>query len=892
MPPKIFFPLINREILLGVVLFIKAFTGTVIAQVDNTPMLRPQIVVGGGGELIRHLEERSGWVISYSSRLCITDRMRLSSEEKTLLQHLQILFAGCQIEWEVRGNRIILKPATNVPRTYTVSGFVREWPSRESLPFTNVFNRALGIGTVTNNYGFYSITLPAGYQSLSASFVGYLRKVEEFYLSRDTVINFNLSASIELSEVAVVGQQYDQYTYLTRTGAVIMPIDQIRQFPAMFGETDLVKSIQMLPGIQGGNEGFSGLFVRGGGPDQNLILLDDIPVYNIGHLLGFLSVFNPEAIRHVSVLKGGFPARFGGRLSSVVDVRMMEGNNEKIKGSASLGLLSSGLSINGPLVKDRTAFALSFRRSYLDLAADLIQRGRDETTNYFFYDLNARVNHTFNNRHRIFLSTYLGRDRYVTRYNFQSTTTGNPEMEGSEITTIINDRNHAGWGNFVTGLRWNFIISPKLFSNLTATYSDYRFFIGVQRENQVNDQLDIREQRYLSGIQDFGLKIDFDYFPAIQHLVKFGASATWHDFNPGIDIIRSGVGVSQPVDTLIGEMMLTGGEYHAYIENEFTIANRLRVNAGARFILFRGENKLYYSLEPRLALFYELTPAWDINASYSEMSQYIHMIGSSSVALPTDLWLPVTDKIPPMRAHQVSLGNQWRLGGPGAFSLGLEFYYKQLFNLLMYKESTGFFDYSNEWEDKLTTGKGFSYGAELMLRKNRGALTGWLGYTFARTTNQFDDINNGQPFPARFDRRHDISLSLNYRFNERVDGGATWQFGSGMPFTLPTEKFFAPDFPFLNQPGNQGYSETHGGINSFRMPPFHRLDIGFNFSKEKPRWVRTWSVGVINVYSRQNPFMLYFARDANNVPGQATQQLKQLSLFPFPIPYIKYTIRF
>lgn len=881
------------KILCGVVLLWGTASLSLLAQSDPTPMVRPAMTSGNGRDLIRHLETQSGWVISYSTRLCIEDNMTLSREQKSLLAHLQDLFVNCSFTWVIRDNRIILRPKEQGERRFVVNGYVRESPGQESLPSANIFSLQTGTGTTSNNYGFYSITLPPGQHTLSASFVGFGSQTAEFSLQKDTAIHFALQASIELSEVAVIGQKNYEFTHLTRTGAIMMPIDEIRRTPALLGETDLVKSIQMLPGIQGGSEGFSGLYVRGGGPDQNLILLDDVPVYNIGHLLGFFSIFNADAVRHVSVMKGGFPARYGGRLSSVIDIRMIEGNNEQINGTLNLGLLSSGVSVNGPVVKDKSGFAVSFRRTYLDAIAGLAQRGRDETTNYFFYDLNAKFNHTFNPRHRLYLSVYLGRDKYFTTYNYQDISSDDTGGQNSEVMTSINDENNAGWGNFVTALRWNFIITPKLFSNLTTTYSDYRFFIGVQRNNQFNNQWDSYEQRYLSGIKDLGVKMDFDYFPASNHLIKFGFNGIRHSFNPGVDIIKRSVNTTFPLDTTIGDLKLLGSELHTYAESEFMIGSRLRINAGGRFILFKGKNEYYQSIEPRLAINYALRPTWNLRGSYNHMSQYIHMVSSSNVALPTDLWLPVTDKIPPMRSRQVSLGSEWALDQQQTFTLSTEVYYKWLYNLLHYKESTGFFDYSTEWEDKLTGGEGISYGTELLFRKNKGSLTGWLGYTYANTTNRYEDLNQGRSFPARFDRRHDLNLSLNYRFNQRVDGGIMWQFGSGTPVTLPSEKFFAPEYPFGEHvTPSAGYSENASSLNAFRMPAFHRLDVGFNFTKERPSTTRIWSIGIINLYGRQNPFILYFASDENAEPGTAQRKLKQLSLFPFPIPYVKYTLKF
>ena len=877
------------NILLGVVLLFGATSFSLLAQEDPTPTVTLQSTRGSTRQLIEELEKASGWTISYSNRMCLKEVHRQQKSTQSLLQHLNELFADCPFAHTVRDQRIVLRPLNPDEYSYRVSGFVVDRQSGETLPAANIYDPQTGKGTVSNSFGYFSLQLPVGVHRLRASYVGYSGQTAELNLRADTVMNFRLQGTLLLSEIQVEAPRPRDLRYTTPMGSTLIPVQEIRQTPALLGETDLVKNIQMLPGIQGGSEGFSGLYVRGGGPDQNLILLDDVPVYNIGHLLGFFSIFNADAVKHAEVYKGAFPARYGGRLSSVIDIRMFEGNNEKLQGTLNLGLLSSGLSLDGPVKKDVSGFALSFRRTYLDLIAELAQRGNDESTNYYFFDLNGKYNHRINERHRLYLNFYWGRDKYFTNYNFQR-----PDDAGNNGVGqgTLSDQNDAGWGNLVTGLRWNYLINPKLFANVTGTYSDYRFFIGVQRNNRIENNWDSFEQRYMSGIRDYGLKVDFDYYPRNNHLIKFGLGAIRHDFNPGIDVIQEDSSSEGQVETTIGEINLTGWESHFYLEDEWTFREKLRINAGLRTVIFSGGQENYHSIEPRLGLNYRLSTTSSLRAGYTRMSQYIHLVSSSNVALPTDLWLPVTDRIPPQSSVQYNLGLNHYLSKDGMYSLNLDLYYKELDHLLHYKESTGFFDYSTDWEDKLTSGYGESYGLELLLRKTQGALTGWAGYTLAKTTNTYPQLNKGQAFPARFDRRHDFNLSLSYRFSERTDGGLMWQYGSGTPVTLPVEKYYAPDYPHLQPSGQGGFSENATAINGLRMPAFHRLDIGFNFYKQRTRTQRIWSVGLINVYGRQNPFVLYFADNSSSDAGAATRQLKQLSLFPFPIPYFKYTLKF
>ncbi|MGQ1891210.1 TonB-dependent receptor [Thermophagus sp. OGC60D27] len=847
---------------------------------------------GSTVELIDHLQKKSGIVISYSSRLCLKENITLSSAENTLAGFLNEIFKDCPFTYSDRNNRIILRPLKLSEQSFTIRGFVSDERSGERLLGANIYNSTRDQGTATNFYGFYSLTLPGGETELNASFVGYKSAIRRFNLISDTVISFSLSPSVELPEISVLGSRMPNMFEGSSFGAMRVSMDQIVDAPALFGEPDLVRGIQMLPGIQSGSEGFSGLYVRGGGPDQNLVLLDDVPVYNVGHLLGFFSIFNTEAVSQVSVTKDGFPARYGGRLSSVVDVRMKDGRSDRIGGDVSLGLLSSGLAIEGPVFKDKSTFAVSLRRTYIDALAALYQLGDEEKTNYYFFDLNGKVNYEFSDRSKVYLSAYWGRDKFYTLYNFRDFEVGvggNPDIQ--DIISI-NDESNAGWGNFTSALRWNYIISKRLFSNVTATYSNYRFFIGLKRNETEDRSLISFEQKYLSGIQDFTFKNDFEYYSSPDYTLRFGVSGVLHRFNPGVDIMQTTPGYGDSEETtVIEDVRVSGQEYRGYIENEFTLGAKLLGNAGLHTALFLGETTPYWSFEPRVSLRYRLSPLWDLKGSYSVMSQFIHLVGTAGFSLPTDLWLPVTDEIEPMHSHQGSLGVNIYFRKRNKFILSIEGYLKSFENILAYKESTGFFDYSTAWEDKLTSGRGESLGGEVLLQKNRGKITGWVGYTYSHTTSFFDGLNEGKSFPGRYDRRHDASIFMNYRINSRITGSLNWMFGSGNPVTISEEKYFAPTLPF-DEASEFGYSQSVKSINNYRMPSFHRLDLGINFSQKRSRGKRIWSFGLINAYGHQNPFLLYFGEKDDAPEGSALRELRQLSLFPFPIPYVKYSFKF
>lgn len=469
---------------------------SLLAQGDGTPRVHTGQFKGTSQEAVKYLEGLTGWIVSYSSRLCLYDNIVFANEEKTLLEHLRTVFAECPFDHLVKNNRIILQPAeVVVAKQYTVSGYILDARTGERLPAASVYNPANYFGTVSNNYGYFSIAFPAGRCRLNASYVGYSPASIQFTLTADTVLNLNLVSALQLKEVSVMGNRFAELKNIQAMGAFVFPIEEIKDKPALMGEADLIKNIQMLPGIQGDSEGFTGIYVRGGGTDQNLLLLDDVPVYNIGHLLGFFSIFNADAVSHVAVLKGGFPARYGGRLSSVIDVRMAEGNRERIKGSASIGILSSGITLNGPIIKNRMGFAIFFRRTYLDAFGGLFQRNLDEKSNYYFYDFNGKFNFTLNDKNHLYLSSYWGRDRYYTTYNYVAVV----DEQGREQNEK-NDRNDAAWGNRIFALRWNRVLSSNFFANATLTYSNYDFNIGMVRNNHTVNRWSTYEQDYESGI--------------------------------------------------------------------------------------------------------------------------------------------------------------------------------------------------------------------------------------------------------------------------------------------------------------------------------------------------------------------------------------------------------
>lgn len=763
----------------------------------------------------------------------------------------------------------------------TLSGYVQDQETGEKLIGASVFDTKSGKGVLTNEYGFFSLTLPADSVVLRASYVGFQALEVRLKPEKDLSFNFDLREELVLDAVEITATE--RIENQSQMSTIDVSIEKIKALPVLLGEKDVMKTIQLLPGVQSGTEGTSGIYVRGGGPDQNLILLDGVPVYNASHLFGFFSVFNADAINSVKLIKGGFPARYGGRISSVIDIRMKEGNMKEFHGEGSVGIISSKLALEAPIVKDKTSFIVSGRRTYLDLLARPLINATtpgDETGGYYFYDVNAKVNHKFSESSRLYLSGYFGDDKFFFRYK--------DDWVDNGVSYEDQFDNRLRWGNIISAVRWNKIISPKLFMNVTGTYSKYRFDVGFEETftatytdstNQENYAFD-----YLSGIQDWAGKLDFDFHPSPAHAIKFGASNTYHTFTPGVNQFVSNSTGSSDVDTSFGSAKQFAHETSAYIEDDWEISRRIKVNGGLHWSGFLVGDKYYSSFQPRISGRMILSENASIKASYARMTQFLHLLTNPSIGLPTDLWVPVTGNIPPQQSHQVAVGYAHTI--LDKFQVSVEGYYKTMDNLIEYKEGASFLGSADDWQNKVEIGKGWSYGGEVLIEKKFGKTSGWIGYTLSWTNRQFDNLNFGEPFPYRYDRRHDIGIAITHKFNERVDIGVVWVYGTGNAVTLGLEKYTPFDYVGYDQFGWNPTVEHIESRNNYRMPAYHRIDIGVNIHKEH-RWGEgTWSVGLYNAYSRQNPFFLYFSTDENGNRG-----LYQVSLFPI-IPSVSYGFKF
>lgn len=791
---------------------------------------------------------------------------------------------------------------------FTVSGYIRESGSQEQLIGVNVYLPNTTTGTTSNTYGFYSITLPAADSvTLAFSFVGYGTEIRTVKLRSNLQLNVQLAAiGRELNEVVVSGRrEADKVSQMAQMSQIDIPVQQIKKIPAFLGEKDVLRVLQLMPGVQKGSEGQTGIYVRGGGPDQNLVILDDAPVYNVSHLFGFFSVFNGDALKSVELTKGGFPARFGGRLSSVVELNMKEGNKEKLHGEGGGGLIASRLTLEGPIKKKgvavaKSSFLISGRRTYLDLLArPLIAAQTDDNTmgGYYFYDLNAKFNYDFGQKNKVYASGYFGQDRFFFREKNASS--------GSE--------GGLNWGNATGTLRWNHLFSEKLFSNASLIFSNYKFQIYAKESERFNNTENEFELRYTSGVRDWGLKYDVDYFPNPQHALRFGVVTTLHRFTPSAVVVKN-----SDINQFKTEVeALNNVESGIYAEDTWKPNRWLKMNAGLRLSHFSAENQNYFRPEPRISTALMLRPDLSFKASYARMNQYIHLLSNTGIGLPTDLWVPSTAKIAPQQSSQVAAGFAKDFEKQG-LALTLEGYYKTMNNIVNYKEGSSFLlidDPSSaekvRWDENITSGRGWSYGAEVLLQKKTGKLSGWIGYTLSWTQWKFAELNFGQTFYPRYDRRHDLSVVGIYEFSPRVTLSGTWVYGTGNALTLPQSNYIAyphnlnpqvqygqnanaPSIVYRSFGGGWSVSD-YGPKNSFRAEPYHRFDLSLQFHKKKRHHERTWELSVYNLYNRRNPFFYNLTSrqvfDANGKYVKTETVLQRISIFPI-VPTLSYNFKF
>lgn len=772
---------------------------------------------------------------------------------------------------------------------FTINGYVKDRANGEDMFGATIQVQGQNLGTTSNMYGFYSLTLPVGNYTIEYRYLGYLTEQREVALTKNTRLDIELSTEqTELEEIIITAEDEDENVKSTEMSIVKIDIQTIKKLPPFLGETDVIRTIQQLPGVSSVGEGASGFNVRGGGVGQNLVLLDEAPVYNTSHLFGLFSVFNPDAVKDVKLYKGGIPARYGGRIASILDVRMKEGNNKNFTAEGGVGTVFSRFSVEGPIIKDKASFIVAGRRSYADVLAKPFTDVLDDGAALYFYDLTLKANYNIDQKNRVFASGYFGRD--VFRF----------------------DANQGfNWGNQTATIRWNHLFNDRLFSNFTTYYSDYDYSLRFG-----DNDLDVFEWK--SNIQTFNFKPEFTYFLNTSNELSFGGEVLYYYFDPA-----SARGISNGETTDISVPNKQSMEYALYFSNDQKISSALSMNYGLRFSGFnyfgpgnmyefadpeiagtrkpltgiteigKGESIAnYQNLEPRASLTYLLNEQQSIKASYNRTAQYLHLISNTVASNPLDVWTPSTNNIKPQQADQIALGYFRNFGPKKAYETSIETYYRVARNQVDYIDGADIL--INELlEGDLLSGEGRAYGLELYVRKNTGKLNGWVSYTLARTELKVDGINNGEWYPTRFDQQHNLKVTGLYELNERWSFSANFTYLSGTPTTFPTSRFLFQDYVI---PHNYDASR-----NNIRIPDFHRLDISATLEGKKtkangePKLIQgQWIFGIYNVYSRRNPFTIYFSQDTDRLPvGQpANTSATQLAIIGSAFPSVTYNFKF
>ena len=764
---------------------------------------------------------------------------------------------------------------------FTVSGYVKDIKNGEALIGVTVYKKNSQIGTSTNAYGFYSLTLPKGPDTLVFSFVGYKTIMKSIDLDANQSLSLEMGEEgTELDEVVISSEKEDQNVKSMEMSVAKLDIKQIQKMPALLGEVDIVKSIQLLPGVTTVGEGASGFNVRGGNIDQNLVLMDEAPVYNSSHLFGFFSIFNPDAVKDVKLIKGGIPSQYGGRASSVLDIRMKEGNSKKLEVNGGLGTIFSRLSIEAPIFKDKASFIVAARRSYIDVLAKpfLAQRQPSlKDAQFYFYDLTSKLNWRINEKNTVFASGYLGRDVFGAGFKFN-------------------------WGNSTATLRWNHIFNSKLFMNITSFYSNYTYQLGFRDEGN-SQKFD-----WTSNIINYSLKPDFIYYLNSKNTIRFGAQGILYTFKPGKAVITSQGGNESNI-SLDNQY---GIEYAFYLDNEQKLSNRLSLQYGIRWSLFNYTGKgtkytyrdtipneskpldkvesiaeaqtikSYNTPEPRLSVNYTINDQSSVKVGFNRMSQYLHIVSNTAASTPLDIYTPVTNNIKPLIADQLTLG-YFRNFNENVFETSAEVYYKDLKNQLDYVDNSNLL-LNKYLEADLVQGKGRAYGLEMYVKKAKGRLNGWVSYTLSKTERQVRGISNDEWFLSKYDRTHNINTVMIYDLNKQWSFSANFVYQTGTPATFPTAKVEV-----------QGYIipyNTDNKRNNYRNTPYHRADLGitYNFKKnEKRRYKQTIAISVYNVYNRRNAFSIYFR---NNPDYPMNTEAVRYSVVGSIIPAITYNFKY
>ena len=759
---------------------------------------------------------------------------------------------------------------SEVQKNFTIGGYVRDNSSGETLIGVTVYCSEINTGVVTNTYGFYSLSLLPGKYRIRYSYMGFVLQEREVQLDKNLTIDINMQPEQkELGEVIISGKRTDENVRAPEMSIVKMDIKTIRKVPALLGEIDVIKVLQLLPGVQTASEGSTGFSVRGGNVDQNLIILDEATIHNASHLMGFFSVFNNDAVKDVTLYKGDIPAAYGGRLSSLLDVRMKDGNAKKLGVTGSIGTVSSKLTLEGPIIVDRTTFLFSGRRTYADLFLPLAKDEDVKNSKLYFYDLNLKLSHVINRNNRLYLSGYAGND------------------------TFKNQFASIGFGNQTGSLRWNHLFSNRLFFNLSLIYSNYNYELGTPAG-------DANSFKWTSRMRDYSVRFDFTHYIAGNHTVRYGATSMYHEFFPGT---ANGLGSTSTLTEFILPAEYAF-EHSIYAADEFKISDELTIKYGLRFAMFQNvgpgtyysydENynpvdtinyrkgdlfNSYTSFEPRLTFTYLVNDVSSIKGSYSHTAQFLTLAQNSTAGTPLDIWFPATPNVKPQICDQIAAG-YFRNFKQNMFEVSGELYYKKLSNVIDFRDHAQLL--LNQFiEGEIRVGKGYSYGVETMVRKNTGRLTGWVSYTYSRSYRTIPEINNGNKYRAPYDKPHSVNIVANYEISKRITASATWVYATGLPVTFPTGRAVI---------GN-AIIPIYSDRNAYRMPDYHRLDLSISLKgKEKTgkRWHGEWNLSVYNVYNRHNAWAINFTHDINNPNVTYAEKTYLFSV----IPALTYNFKF
>ena len=863
-------------------------------------------------------QELQGRTFVYGEEVRLPQSIRFNPDDKRPVEQiLDEALRDTGIGYRVTARHILLyrlaEARPSATTQHNIHGYVTDATSGETLIGANVYCPALGTGTVTNAYGFYSLPMPVGQHALLISYVGYESQVVTLQVMADVTENVALAPAHQLHEIIVESDRPETGAASTRMSATTLTMQQIQQMPSMLGEADVIKSLHVLPGVQTGFAGTSQMSVRGGNLDQNLFLLDGVLLYNVHHVLGFESAFMPDAVKHVDFFRGSFPARYGGRLSSVCDVRTKDGDLQRLHGLFSIGLLSSHLALEGPLVKNRTSFIVSGRRSYAGwlmramMASDAMDGDEIERFDLYFYDVNAKVNHRFSDTDRLFLSFYRGQDGLTMGVKFSDTDSYNKSQSTSHFDQDVR------WGNTFSCLRWNHLYTPSLFSNLTLGYNRYAMLAAnetryTEREQGALASDDRFKTDFRSGIDDMMLIYDFDWHPVQSHHIRMGGSYTLHLFRPEVQSAVQSMTdgnrhIEQRNDT--GKRDTRGHEVALYAEDDIDLGGRWQLNAGLRAVAFGVDGRCYPAAEPRLSASYRLADGLRAKAAYTLMHQYVHQLTTSPVNMPTDLWVSVTKDFRPMTANQWTIGlacNRW-----AGWELSAEAYWKEMRHVLEYADGASFYGSSRGWESKVTQGEGRGMGLELAASRTVGKTTGNVSYTLSKADRRFPDgsINNGCRYPYEYDRRHVVHIVVQQQFTPHVDFNVSWNYSSGGYVSLAKQQsiYILPESNTGSAPTTYG-EDYYSGRNNYHLKPRHQLDLSLNVHHTTRHGERIWNFSLINAYLHKNQDFAWTVVKYESQPvvdpetGRVSyvetasrKVIKQVTIIPI-LPSVSYTYRF